>query len=414
MVPYQYHMKQHSTSIIEKLYLLQPPPLAPEPYLKAYRGLAPTLPHQRVPWNVVCPDKAYRETERLSREHAEALQGLDLSYYHDIYLPTESVFDALQPAKINSDAWNEAVSQDKLGVVQSFQPNNNGYAMPVEYSRLDTVTGRLKVVAGPNILHLPRSYRNILESRWDGGHIVSLDYRALEPLTLLQLPYNNHPGISLASGTLPERVAEGLEGTIIGIDKSDIYMWMVDKLTRDMGLETGALTRKVIKGVLLAQLYGASKDTIKEGIPVELHGYAELLIHNVKVMFDVDGITSRLRTEWISEPSNQRWITSFYGRRITTTHQHTLLNHYIQSTAVDIAMLGFKNLIEYMSDLPPSFSEQIIPLFVLHDALIMDVHPNRLNLLSGLGKVASTGFPKFPDQTTMFPLSIDKSFNLKA
>ena len=46
-----------------------------------------------------------------------------------------------------------------------------------------------------------------------------------------------------------------------------------------------------------------------------------------------------------------------------------LINNFLQSTAVDIALLGFSHLTNKLSELGVKF------LFVIHDALIIDVPP---------------------------------------
>jgi hypothetical protein len=103
---------------------------------------------------------------------------------------------------------------------------------------------------------------------------------------------------------------------------------------------------------------------------------------------------------------DRKYITNFYGRRVKTETAHTLINHYIQSTAVDVAMLGFKNLLEYVEQL--GRLEDIVPLFVLHDALILDINPNAFSLINGLAKVGGTDI-KGLENTTFF-MSVDKGF----
>lgn len=405
-------MKSNTNLVLEKLYLVDKPPPAPEPYLKALQGLAPFLSQHSVPWQFVCPDKAYRETERVLREHEQTMASLDLRYYNEVYLPTERAFEFLRPAKIDVERWQAVVETDQHGVARSFKPDSDGYACVPEYTRLETITGRLKVVNGPNILGLPRIYRDVLQSRWPGGKVVSLDYRALEPWTVLNLAppglvITSDTGETQGSGTLPVGGGWGLvSNTSLGLD---LYEGLLLRIRTDIGTSGAGLTRKVVKGIVLAQLYGASKETIKAGLPLEVQGYADLLIQNIKDVFLVDHITKALRTEWQGYPSNHRWITNYFGRRVATSQSHTLFNHYVQSTAVDIAMLGFNSLLSYI-DMMPLSSDKIVPLFILHDALILDVHPNALSMLTGLAKVASTGFPGLPEQVT-FPLSVDREFN---
>jgi hypothetical protein len=63
-------------------------------------------------------------------------------------------------------------------------------------------------------------------------------------------------------------------------------------------------------------------------------------------------------------------ISNFYGRVIQVSDERLLLNTYVQSTSVDIVLNGFLNLVQAVP------ASRAVPLFVLHDALIMDASPD--------------------------------------
>ena len=71
-------------------------------------------------------------------------------------------------------------------------------------------------------------------------------------------------------------------------------------------------------------------------------------------------------------------------------------------------MLGFKNILEYIDDLDKF--EDIVPLFILHDALILDVNENCFSLINGLCKLGGTDIKDL--QSTVFYMSIDKNFSV--
>lgn len=82
------------------------------------------------------------------------------------------------------------------------------------------------------------------------------------------------------------------------------------------------------------------------------------------------------------------------------------MNHYVQSTAVDVAMLGFLNILEYVEELGKQ--EDIVPIFILHDALILDIHKNSFSLINGLCKLGSIDIKQL--ESTPFYMSVDKGF----
>ena len=86
-----------------------------------------------------------------------------------------------------------------------------------------------------------------------------------------------------------------------------------------------------------------------------------------------------------------------FGRVIEPdkTESNVLINHFVQSTAVDAALLGFHSLMSKLSD------EEVEPLFIIHDALVLDVSPNSMQKL---GEVIKNGI----DVPTMgnFPVEL--------
>ena len=52
---------------------------------------------------------------------------------------------------------------------------------------ITSITGRMTITSGPNILTLKRGHRKILRSRYPGGKIVEIDIRAAEPRVVLAL-----------------------------------------------------------------------------------------------------------------------------------------------------------------------------------------------------------------------------------
>jgi hypothetical protein len=363
-----------TNSTINSLYLLTSPPQPPEAFQKAFKGLSPKLQGSAVPWHLTLPEKAYKSFQKDTETYVHAQENLDLSYYNNIFVPTQKLFDYIKPAKINVERYDQYAQLDPTGHITSFKPNNQGYAQTVQYDRVSNITGRFKTSSGPILLHLPKIYRSVLESRWgDNGQVISLDYKSLEPRVLLA-----------ASGTQP-------------IEK-DIYQSVRASLFQD----NPEVTRDVVKKIVLSELYGAGLETLRQRLPNVQD--LEAVVGQIAEWFGLESLRSKLYEEW--KQTGYKFITNFYGKRVKTETAHTLVNHYVQSTAVDVAVLGFMNILDYVAEIGKE--EQIVPVFILHDALILDVHNNSFSLINGLCKLGSIDIKNL--ESTTFYMSVDKAF----
>lgn len=368
----------HIDQLISQLYLVKQPQQAPERFIRAYKGLSSRLQGSAVPWNLTLPEKLYKAIERDKERFDTELNNLNLGYLQDVYIPTQKVFDYLQPAKINVERYQQYSQLDQTGHIQSFKPNQDGYANVVEYDRVSNITGRFKTVSGPMLLHLPKIYRSVLESRWkNNGAIVSLDYKSLEPRVLLA-----------TSGTQPK---EGIE--------KDIY----DSVRLFLFQDNPEVDREVVKKIVLSELYGAGIETLRQRLPNVRD--LEVVVGQIADWFGLEALRSKLFEQW--KQTSNKYIDNFYGRRVKTETSHTLVNHYVQSTAVDVAMLGFLNILQYVEELGKQ--QDIVPIFILHDALILDIHENCFSLINGLCKLGSVDIRNL--ETTTFYMSTDKGFS---
>ena len=361
--------------LISQLYLVKQPQQAPERFIRAYKGLSARLQGNAVPWHFTMPEKAYKSIQEQQEQYQHDMENLDLRYLGDVYIPTQKVFEYIQPAQINVERYNQYAQLDPTGHIQSFKPNNQGYAQPVEYDRVSNITGRFKTTSGPMLLHLPKIYRSVLESRWkDNGAVISLDYKSLEPRVLLA-----------TSGTQP-------------IEK-DIYESVRTSLFQD----NPEITRDVVKKIVLSELYGAGIESLRQRLPNVQD--LEAIVGQIAEWFGLESLRSKLYDQW--KETGNRYITNFYGRRVKTETSHTLVNHYVQSTAVDVAVLGFLNILQYVEELGKQ--DDIVPIFILHDALILDIHENCFSLINGLCKIGSVDIKNLEDTT--FYMSADKGFS---
>lgn len=378
---------------IAKLYGITLPAFPPPAQVRALQAVLGVKDITMVPWqHSIPPGILRRSIEELGRELVRLFSGLDLSYYLNHYQKTAIVFKKLKRAKIDSRAW-KIHSEDKELVTPhvfwTFDPDEDWYAREIVFSRCDTKTGRMKVVEGPNLLHLPKEQRNILTSRFgSSGKIWSLDYSSVEPRLVLFLKDDklSHPPY----GSVPLINLMGPQSQ--GIVDSDIYTSVLT------ALRITTIPRDMVKVVVLSQLYGAGHDTILgklEGIR-DPNGFIEA----VNDYFGLNVIRKRLLKEY--EDNDRQFIHSFYGRKLDTrdAKPYMLLNYYIQSTAVDVAMYGFRAMIRHIRD------PRIIPLGPIHDAMVLDVHNDLQYKLEELCAVGSRDIPLFPGK--VFPLKASR------
>jgi hypothetical protein len=343
---------------------------------KALEAVLKDEKDQDVPWAMTMPPKAFkRSVEALADQLWEQFAGINLDYYLNHYKKTQPILGWMARAKIDPRAWMVHKNDPELitpHVFRSFEPDSFWMSERVCYSKSDTKTGRLKILQGPNILHLPKNQRNILGSRWGSeGRIMQLDFRALEPRVVL---FINSLSPSLSGN--PPRFGSGALG-------EDIYQEVL------LNLGITDIHRDKVKDVILSQLYGAGYDKIVsglEGVP-DPDGF----IGAVNEFFGLDQLRERLVQEY--ESNNREFILSFYGRYLDTREAkpYMLLNYFTQSTAVDVALYGFRNFLRATQG-----NEQIIPLFILHDALVLDVHNSALEHLNTLKLHCSRNIPLFP------------------
>ena len=325
---------------------LEKPELFASRYKKAYEALGVKNP----PWNMCIPKDQFRASIRNVLEYTQkGLETFEQTGYKQTHIMTKKVLQKLNTslvdeAKIKQYALDEENPSVRNSLL-SFLPDQGCHASPVVYTRQNTVTGRLTVKKGPSILTLASKHRDILKSRYQGGKIVQLDFRSLEPRVC--------------------RFVNGLESA------QDIYQDINDTV---LG---GKYSRKVIKLAVICALYGASKSRLENVIGNKRS--AVTVLEKVRSYFNAAELVSKIKKGY----SRNKFMQNYYGRILSTDtfDSHVILSHYIQSTAVDVALLGFLNVLECVS-------EDVRPIFIVHDALILDCPKEHV---SNIEKIAREG-----------------------
>ena len=310
-----------------------------------------------VPWSHVMPRRSHRAfVNNLVNAAVVATNELPKEYYETAWRTAGLVLKSLKPAKVDVDAWDSLVAQNppNMHVLQTFKPDKKGFSQKVSYDRFGTRTGRLTVKSGPGILTLKRDYRKqLLVSRYEGGCVISIDFAALEARVLLY---------------------EG-GGRC---DDPDMYSLIAKDVFG------GSATRQQVKGAVISEVYGSSKSALGAALGI---GGKDLddFVSKVRNFFRISDLRKRVKEEYVKNG----WITNRYGRRVQVDEplDHILVNSYAQSTGVDVAMLGFHDIIQRMKKL-----SGVIPLYVLHDALLVDCPPEHIDAVMSEREAKVSGY----------------------
>lgn len=328
------------------------PNIVPSEYAESMVGIA----RGRVPWPLVIPPAMLRE--HIIGVHADVQDCLeDLGPYADTLRKSREILGHLDSSVIDVHILRNLQSESGAGQLDTFEPGPGGMLLPPTYSHR-TSTGRLTVVDGPRILTMHKQHRKLLGSRYNGGKMMQVDFVSLEPRVLRLIH----------AGSAPE----------------DLYSDMLKSFGGDF-------TRRQAKLATLKSLYGAGAASVGE----ELGAEARELTRHVVSYFGLAEHRDRLNP--VRGP-----VKSFWGRPLPeVTDSRIAVSHFAQSTAVDVALMGFGafNASMVEKDL------LAVPCFVLHDALLIDASPESMD---GLQDLASQGV-EIPG-LGHFPLSLTPAY----
>lgn len=336
----------------------------PERFVAAMSLLTGSL-HGPVPWQKVMPSQEHQAfIRRLVDEAKVAMQPTALGYYRAIWCPGNAIFRALRPAMVNGSVWRDLMvaKEGNVPAIESFRPEADGFARPVSYDRFRTLTGRLTVDSGPQILTLKREHRGLIGSRHGkDGTVVALDFAALEARVLLY-EYGRR------------------------CDDPDLYGMIARELGQD---------RKAIKGAVISELYGSSKHALGKHLGLQGKQLNDF-VKRVKAYFNTAKLLKRVKDQFVATG----YLENRYGRRVLVDEplDHILINYYSQSTGVDVTMLGFSQVVQRLAATAP----RTCPIFLLHDAMLLDVHNDELQEVQKISNVKVKGYVQ------AFPLRLEK------
>ena len=311
----------------------------------------------------VLPDHFYSlyKEDQIKAEDEILAKDRGLNYV-STFEKNQRVFECLCSAKLNLLSYKVFKELEKnetiLSNLKSFK-SINGFSSVVEYNQTSTITGRLTHTENsPKILTLPARCRKIFESRWQkDGELLYIDFKTLEPRVI--------------------RKINGKESS------DDIY-------TEIAGTLDFEVDRVVIKRGIISTLYGSN--SIIEGLSKER---SDAVLSATKEYFDIESILRHA-----SKENEIGCRNNYFGRPIWNIKEvktNKLINNYIQSTAVDIAL-------SYFSDLCIDLDlDMCKPIFIIHDALVLDVHNDYKN---DVVNIVNKGYTC--NRLGHFPLEIEK------
>lgn len=322
----------------------------------------------KVPWPKVLPRSVFQAfVKDVLRTALEAFENPHAISYMKVLQSSREALLQLSRAKVDPIQWGiirRASSNGQADAINSFRPDAEGFAPPVIYSRSDT-TGRITVESGPKILHLKKEYRKVIKSRWNGGHIFQADYVSMEPRILMAL-VGREPG-------------------------DDVYEYTSQEVLE------GQLTRKETKVVVMGVLYGAGIGRLQSLLGHKVD--AAKVMAKVRSHFGVKVLERKLEREF----KEKGLILSAYGRVLnpTRTDSAGLVSYHTQATGVDLALQGFNSISQAIRKKDLS----IEPIFIVHDAVFLDVHPDVSEY--DLREVVEVG-SHLPGFETQFPLEVKR------
>lgn len=297
--------------------------------------------------------------QKLTSDVLATMAVAPLSYFQGVWQRTSSVLDSLQRARVeNADiAMLSAKFPSALPALNSFAAEGDGYARSVVYDRFATRTGRLVIVDGPQAATLYKPHRRIVRSRYgDAGNVVYLDVSALEVRVLFQR---------------------------LGLP-APCYLY--EELNSQ--LFSNVLSRDVVKGAVIRAIYGmhpSKLQTLLEEAGPAAHDFATVLSKHC----DSRSLLNELKAQYVRE----QIVTNLYGRplKIEEPSDHIFINTFAQATGVDASLLCFANVLERLS------GQECVPLFIIHDALVLDAHESAMTTLKSIDTVQIEGFKEsFP------------------
>ncbi len=284
----------------------------------------------KVYWQYAMPHNVWREyVKNLVNQLWINFSDKDNSYYIDTHMRNRRVVWQLSRAALSKQGYLKVRDAERASL-ERFKPDQSGRVERSKYSFSKTVTGRMTISEGPNILTLKKENRKIFKSKFSNGKIVEIDLQSAEP-----------------------RVALALFGKSIS---GDIY----ENVSKSLDLD---IDRETAKIATLSALYGASQHALRSQL--NSNTMAIKVLEAVKEYFSVLHLEKMINEQY----KELGYVSNTHGRKIFS--EIPSVNHFIQSSTVDVSFDIFENLLKKVKEM----KIDAVPLYIIHDAIILDVNP---------------------------------------
>lgn len=270
------------------------------------------------------------------RDVVEALQSVLRSTENDEYLVTylsikrflRSLSAPLVCTQTLESVMKETEHKPTADRIAQLRPSETGRPQKTRYNMVGSSTGRLTVKSGPQILTISSKARQSFKSEFKNGKVLQIDLISAEPKIALQVQNKKSP----------VDLYEHLSKHILG----------------------GKVSRKESKLITLSALYGQSASNLKKILPEDVN--ANIVIRKTKDYFDSAYLEKSLK-----QSHRSRNLRNILGRplNIPENDERLVVSYFLQSSAAEAAILMFSNWAEAHKD-------DAVPLYVIHDALIVD------------------------------------------
>jgi len=355
--------KKYSIDHICSLLEIEKPTLLDEAQKNSFKELGVELNQVPAIW-IYSPEKFKSRLKEVTEWASDIYDTLDGYSYINTFRKELEVLLGMESAMFDSVSFNRwclGKNIDKK-VKKSFTVDRLGYLKKVSYNNFSTRTGRIVTESGPQLLTANKEIRGFLKSRYPNGRIVQLDFVSLEPRVALYAAGNKFV--------------------------EDVY-----KMFNEVYF-ANSLERSQIKKLVLCALYGAGTRTLKKILPENIS--PSKAVKNVREAMNFSSLVESKREE-LRENSE---MTNFFGRKITPSSERDsiIFNNWVQSSAVDVSLVGFRRLLKDFKSLNVNFN----PLFLIHDALLIDASQEMVSYLDSNQKI-NVSIKELGD----FPLSVE-------
>ena len=318
-----------------KLYGIEVPDFVPEKFRKSFAHLNVNGP---VPWRHVLPKKVFRENfKKFVTELCEIEKLFAENEYPQFFVKSNQLFSNLTQAHVDTTLMRKILQRNDSHVLKKMLSGSVGSYLDVpSYDRVSTKTGRLTIKKGPQVLTLKKEFRSVFTPAGPKKKLYEIDFVSLEPRVAL-----NFAGVEASS---------------------DVYLSFIQASDIPVSRDTAKLA-------VLCSLYGAGQSKLEQVLRKDnVDIRASYLIKKVSEYFKLKELKSMLRGQ-----AREGMILNYFGRpiEVDNARESILVNNYLQSTATDVAIAGF-------NEFTKAFANKCNSLFVIHDALIVEVEDRYL------------------------------------